>query len=203
MSPQPETQHVPIPRATTAACDVTAAHRQNTLRILHAFDIFGRSFKADKNHLLLVLSFFHRVLRRKYDGARRRAGRSRNTLADHVGLVRRFQIFRVERGVQQHVERLRVDLHQRFLLGNHALVDEVARNLDSGSRRTLAVTRLKHVQFLVLHGEFHILHIAVMVFENLANFLELLVHFGEYFRHLRDGHRGTHAGNNVLALSVR
>ena len=41
-----------------------------------------------------------------------------------------------------------------------------------------------------------------MVFKNFANFLELLVNFGEYFCHLCNGHRGAHACNDVLALSV-
>ena len=181
---------------------LTAANGKNTLRVLHAFDVFGGSFKANENHFLLVLAFFHGVFRGEYDAARSRAGGSRNTLADHVGLVRRFKVFRVERRVKKHIQRFRVDLHQGFLFGDHAFVDQIARNLDRGGSRTFTVTGLQHVKFAFFDREFHILHISVMIFQSIAHFEELLVHVGHDFRHLRDRHGRTYAGHNVFALRV-
>ena len=181
---------------------LTAAHRKDTLRELHALDIFGGRFETDENDLLALLALFDGVLSREDDGTCRRAGRSCDALADDVFLVRLFERLGVELRVKEHIERLRVDLHERFLLGDHALVDEVARDLDRRRSRALAVTRLQHIELLVLDGELHILHIAVVIFKDLADFLELLVHFGEDFRHLGDGHRGADARNDVFALRV-
>ena len=41
-----------------------------------------------------------------------------------------------------------------------------------------------------------------MIFKNLADFLELFVNLGEHVLHLRNGHRGAHARDDVLALCV-
>ena len=54
----------------------------------------------------------------------------------------------------------------------------------------------------MFNGEFHILHIAVVVFKSLANVLKLLEGFGEFFFHFGNVHRSTNACNNVFALCV-
>ena len=41
-----------------------------------------------------------------------------------------------------------------------------------------------------------------MVFKGMANALELLEHLRHDFRHFINGHRGTHARDNVLALCI-
>lgn len=181
---------------------LAAAHRQDALRKLHALDVLGRRLETDEHDLLPLLALCDGILRRENDGACRSAGRGSDALADDVVLVRFLERLGIELRMQQHVERLRVDLHERFLLGDHALVDEVAGDLDGGSSRALAVTRLEHIELLVLDGELHILHIAVVVFEDLADFLELLVDLGEHACHLCDGHGRAHAGDDVLALCV-
>ena len=181
---------------------LAAADGQDALRIFHALDVFGGGFEADEDDLFALLALFDRVFRREHDGACGSARGSGDALADDVVLIRLLERVGVELRVQQHVERLGVDLHERFLLGDHAFVDEVAGDLDGGGGGALAVTRLQHVELLVLDGELHILHVAVMIFEDLANFLELLVHFGEDVCHLGDGHRGADAGNDVFALGV-
>ncbi len=104
--------------------------------------------------------------------------------------------------MQKHVQRLGVNLHKSLLFGNHLFVDKVAGNFNCRRRGTLAVTRLQHIQLVVLDSELHILHIAVVVFERCANLLELRVSFGEHVLHLLDGHRGANARNYVFALSV-
>ena len=176
-----------------------AADGQNTLRIVHAFDILGGGLQSHEHDLLALLAFFDGVLGREHDATAGGAGRCGKRGSDGF---RRFQSLRVELRVKERVERLGIDLHERFLFGNHALVDEVAGDFDSGLRRALAVTGLEHVEFSVLDGELHILHIAVMVFEGLADFLELRVAFGHDLRHLGDGHGGTDARNDVFALRV-
>ena len=104
--------------------------------------------------------------------------------------------------MQQHVERLGVDLHEGFLFGDHAFVDKVAGYLDGGSGGTLAVTGLEHVQLIVLDGELHILHISVVILENIADLLELGKGSRELVLHLVDRHRSTDTCNDVLALCI-
>ncbi len=181
---------------------LSAAHRENSLRILHAFDIFGRGFKTNENDLLALLAFDDSIFGSEYDGTCRRAGGCRDPFAYDVFLVCFFQSLGVELRVQEHVKRFRIDLHQRFLFGNHAFVDQIASDFDRRRRGPFSVTGLEHVKFFVLYGEFHVLHIAVMIFQRLAYFLELLVYFGEYFRHFRNGHGRTYTRNDVFALRV-
>ncbi len=108
----------------------------------------------------------------------------------------------VKGGMQQHIQGFGVDLHQGFFFADHAFVDQIAGDLDGGLSGALAAAALEHVQLAVFYGEFHILHVAVVVFQDLAHFHELLVGFGEFFFHLGDGHGGAHAGHHVFALGV-
>ena len=55
---------------------------------------------------------------------------------------------------------------------------------------------------LVLDGELHILHIAVMGFKSCADTLELLIDLGHDLCHLVDVHRSADAGDDVFALGV-
>ena len=181
---------------------LAAADGQDALRILHALDVLRGGLEADEDDLFALLALFDGVFSGEDDGAGSGARGSRDALADDVLLVRLFQGVGVELRVQEHIERLRIDLHESFLLGDHALVDEVARDLDSGGSGTLAVTRLQHIEFAVFDGELHVLHIAVMLFEDLADFLEFVISFGEHVLHLGDGHRGTDTCDDVFALCV-
>ena len=54
----------------------------------------------------------------------------------------------------------------------------------------------------MFNRKFHILHISVMVFQCLANFLELFECFREFIFHLCNLHRCTNTGNYVLALCI-
>ncbi len=104
--------------------------------------------------------------------------------------------------MEQGVKVAGIDHGHRFLLGTHALVHQVAGNLQGSLGRPLAVPGLEHVQLAVLHGELHVLHIPVMVLQGLADILELLKSLGELVRHLGNLHRGADACHHVLALCV-
>ena len=54
----------------------------------------------------------------------------------------------------------------------------------------------------MLHGELHVLHIAVVILQDVADLDKLVIGLGELLGHLGDGHGGTHAGHHVLALGV-
>ena len=176
-----------------------AADGEDTLCIVHALDVLGRGLQSDQDDFLALLALCDRIFSREDDGTGRRAGGCGKSLCDGNGL---FERRRVELRVQERVQRFGIDLHERFLLGDHSLVDQIASDLDRSSRRALAVTGLEHVEVLVLDRELHVLHVAIVILERVADALELLVHFGHDLFHLVDGHRGADTGNDVLALRV-
>ena len=133
------------------------------------------------------------------DLAASRARRSRETLGQFFGL---FEHRGVERRVQKRVELFGLDLEQGFLLGDHALADEVAGDLDRCPCGTLAVAGLQHIEFALFDGELHVLHVAVGLLEPVCDLDKLLVDLGVGLFEVIDGHRGADAGNDVLALSV-
>ncbi len=104
--------------------------------------------------------------------------------------------------MQQSVEVSWVDHCNCFLLGLHALINEVASDLQSSLSSSLTVSGLQHVELLVLNSELHILHVVIVVLQSLANFLELSESLREGLSHLLDRHRSTNACNNVLALCI-
>ena len=114
ISPQPETQQVPMPRATTAAWDVMPPR---TVRMpcaaSHALDVLGRGLKADKNDFLTALRPFLGVLGGEHDAAAGSAGRGGKTGADDLGSLQRGG---VELRVQQSVELFGLDTQDRFVL---------------------------------------------------------------------------------------
>ena len=176
-----------------------AAHGEDALGGLHALDVLGRGLEAHEHHALAVLLPRLRVVGVEHDLAARRARRGRQAAAHRLGLLERH---RVELRVEERVEVAGVDHEDGLLLGAHALVHEVARDLERGLRRALAVARLEHEELLVLDRELHVLHVAVVRLELVADVLELLEHLGHHLGHLRDRHRRAHAGHHVLALRV-
>ena len=177
----------------------TAADGQDALRVVHAFDVFRAGLQTDENDLVAGLGHVGRSLCREDDLAAGSAGRCSKTRADDLGLL---ESGRVERRVQQRVEALRVDHRDSLFLGDHAFVDEVAGNLHRGGSGALAVTGLEHVELLVLDGELHVLHVAVVVLELGADVGELLVSLGHDLGQLVDGLRGADACDDVFALCV-
>ena len=176
-----------------------AAHGEDALGILHALDVLGRGLQTDQDHLLAGLALLHSVLSGKDDLAAGSAGRGSQSGGHGRSLL---QGLGVELGMEQSVQLLGIQHQQGFLLGLHALVDQVAGNLDGGSGGALAVTGLQHVELAVLHGELHILHVMVMALQQVADFLELLESLGELLGHLGDGHGSPNTGHHVLALGV-
>ena len=104
--------------------------------------------------------------------------------------------------MEQGVQRAGLDHGHSLLFVDHALVHQVAGDFQGGSGGALAVSGLKHIQLAMLHGEFHVLHIPVVLLQGFADLLELGEGLGEFFLHFADGHGGTHAGHHVLALSI-
>ena len=95
-----------------------------------------------------------------------------------------------------------IDHSNSFLLGSHALINEVTSDLKSSLCGSLTISGLKHIELAVLNGELHILHVSVVLLKGSAYILELCECFRELLFHLGDVHRSSYTCNNVLALCV-
>ena len=121
---------------------------------------------------------------------------------------------RVDRRMQQLVERGRLDARDRLLPRDQALVGHLDRDAQRGARGALAVAGLQHPELAALDGELHVLHVAVVLLQQLRRRDELLEHLrhdrferrpigaGRLARGLGDVLRRANAGDDVLALRV-
>ena len=176
-----------------------AADGQDALRGLHALDIFGRGLQANQNNLLALFIPFLGVLGGEDDAAAGSSGRSGQRLGQRS---RRLERLGVELRVQQGVQGAGLDHQDGLLVVDHAFVHQVAGDLERRSSGALAVAGLEHVELAVLDGELHVLHIAVVVLQRVADAHKLLVDLGHDVLQVRDGVGGAHAGDDVLALRV-
>ena len=172
---------------------------KNAFCSVHTFDVFGRGFQSDEDDLFAVLSSFYRFFSAESYLSASRAGGSRETAGDLFYLLKSSGI---ESRVQQRVELFGLYLEKRFLLGYHAFVDEIASDLDSRSRGSLAVSGLEHIELALFDGELHILHILVFLFETVCYLYEFIVNLSVGLFELIDLHRGTDTCDDVFALSV-
>ena len=177
----------------------TATNGEDTLSSLHTGDVLGRGLKTNENNLLAALSPSNCVVSGEYDLTASSAGRCTETATHRSSSLESLS---VELGVKESVKVSGVDHKNGLLLALHALVNEVASDLKSSLSGSLTVSGLEHIELLVLNGELHILHIAIMLFENAADLNELSVSCGELLCHHFYLHGGSDACNNVLALCV-
>ena len=83
ISPAPTTQVFPMPRATTAACEVMpAARRQDARRGVHAGDVLGRRLVAHEDHRLALRRHLDGALARERDAPAGGAGTGGQALAE-------------------------------------------------------------------------------------------------------------------------
>ena len=176
-----------------------AADGQDTLCYLHAGDVFRGGLQTNQNNLLASCRPLFGILCVEDDFAACRAGRCAQSFADQGRIL---DGIRIKCRVKQSVEVSGLDHGNRLFLGSHALIHQIAGDLQSGLSGSLAVSGLQHVELSVLNGELHILHVAVMILKNCADFLELLECLRETDFHLGNLHRGTDTGHDVLALCV-
>ena len=177
----------------------TAADGEDALCRHHALDVLRRGLQTNQNHLFASVSPGLGVLSGEDDAAAGGSGRRGQRAANGL---RGLQRLGVELGMEQGVQRSRLDHGNGLLLVDHALVHQIAGDLQSGGGGTLAVTGLEHIQLAGFHGELHVLHVVVVAFQNLADLGELGERLGELLRHFGDGHGGTDARHHVFALGV-
>ena len=71
----------------------------------------------------------------------------------------------VEHWVQEFIELLRFTTKDSSFLIYHALMEQVHGNLDHSCTRTLTVTSLEKPKLALLHGELHVLHVVIVMFQ--------------------------------------
>ena len=104
---------------------------------------------------------------------------------------------------EELVDLVRLDPLDRFLLADESFLGHVYGDLHGGGGGPLGGAGLEHVQRSALDGELQVLRIAIVLLQTVGNGLELPVHRGHIAGQLRDGLRGTNAGDDILALRVR
>ena len=108
----------------------------------------------------------------------------------------------IEDGIEETLDIFGLDPFKCFFKFYEALILHVHGHLESGSRRTLSGARLEHVELAVFDREFHVLHVAIVLFEFFAHPLELLIDLGHQLGHFFQMERRADARDHVFALRV-
>ena len=186
-----------------------AASGQDAGSRVHAVDVLGARLVAHENDRMALVPEPLGVVRREDDLAASGTRRGGKPLRDDFELGRG-----VDGRVQELVELRRLDAEHGLLFGDQPFARHVDRNLQRRGCGALAVAALEHPELAFLDGELHVLHVAVMVLQRVADAFELR----EGFRHdrferrlvaaafdarlLGDGLRRPDACHHVLALRV-
>ena len=176
-----------------------AARRQDALGGVHAADVLGRSLHAHQHALL--------ALRLELLGgggvedhlAHRRARRGGQADTDDVRGVRRLV---PELRVQKLVDVRVLDHPDGGARVDQPLAHEVDGDLHRAGAGAFPRARLEHVQLALLHGELDVLHVLVVLLQQLRVAHQVFVRLRQRLAHARDVLRGADARHDVLALRV-
>ncbi len=142
---------------------------------VHAFDILGGSFLAYKDNHFACLDMGSGVLRGEVNltlGGSRRSGQTRGDGGDlREGLC-------VEGGVHELGEGIRIYAKQGGFLINKAFFHHAHGHMERGLGGALACSGLEHIKLALFDGEFHILHILIMLFKGFAYLYKLIIYGG-------------------------
>ena len=158
----------------------TATSSQNTFSNSHTSQVLRGCFDTDHYDLLSVSMPFGRIIGEEHDLPCCRSRRCRQAFHPNFRL---FLGHLVEYRVKQFIQFIRFDTFQCCLLVNHTLMQQVDCDFNHCSTGTFSVTGLQEPQFSFLHGEFHILHIMIMVFQLCLQFVQLPIDFRHGFFH--------------------
>ena len=160
-SSTPATHGLPMPRATTAACEVMPPNAVTIpCGLDEPVDVGGGGLRADEDHALARLAARLGGVGIEHDDAARRARGGvqprRGDVELHAG---------IEHRMEQLVELGRIDAADRLLAVDQPLVDHRDGSFDRRSGRALGRARLQQVQAPVLDRELDVLHVAVVPLE--------------------------------------
>ena len=81
-------------------------------------------------------------------------------------------------------------------------MNQVNRNFQGSLCGALAVTGLQQEELFILDGEFHILHISIVIFQKVCRLHEFFIDLRHFFFQMSDGGRRTDTGHDVFTLRV-
>ncbi len=184
-----------------------ATGRQNAACSVHAMNILRTGFHSHKDNIFLQPRHFFCFVGSEDDLTAGCAGRSRQPPRDNI-------LFRlgIQGWMKQLVKLVGTDPQYGFLLADQPFPDHLHGDTDSGMGSTFTGTGLQHVEFSLLDGKLNILHILVMLLEQITNFYQLLITSRHHIFHRRQIALlvfcpikrlwGTYAGNHILTLGI-
>ena len=176
---------------------LAALRGEDADRGVEAGDVVGLGEGAGEDHVAPLGGGLDRDRGGEDDLPLRRPGRGGDAGGDDlVGRVG------VEGRVEQRVEGLGVDRHQRRVALQQALRHRVDGEPHRRLRRALRVARLQHVEAAFLDRELGVLHVAVVALQRAQDVEQLRVHLRLPGSQLADVARRPHPGDDVLALGV-
>src|SRR5699024_711134 len=128
----------------------TTSNCEDTLCIVHTFDIFWRCLKTNKYNLLALFALCYCIFSCEYDLTASSAWGSRKSMSNWLCSLKCCS---VELWVEESVKLLRIDHEESFFFRNHALINEIASNLKSSSSCSLTISCLEQIEFLILDCE--------------------------------------------------
>ncbi|MPL66381.1 hypothetical protein SDC9_12054 [bioreactor metagenome] len=193
----------PAPGHDGGVGSLSAGGGENALGGEHAADILGGGFAADENDLFALGGHGFGILGVEHQFAGGRAGNG----IDAGGELQFLELGgayggRVDDGVEDTFDLFgRYALNSLFL-GDEAFLDHIHRDLECGGGQALAGAALKHVELLVLDGEFQILHFLEVLLQYRPYLEKLLIGLGKLGRQFHKTHGGADAGHHILTLGV-
>ena len=176
-----------------------AAYGQNAFCRMHAFDILRRGLQSDQNDSFSTFMCFLGVIRSEINLSCRSAGGCGQSLSNHKAVL---QGFGIKGRMKELVERLCLNTAHRLFRRNHAFVNQIAGDLQGCGSCPLSVSGLQEVELSFFDGEFHILHVAVMLLKTGCDLDELFIAFRKILFQTSDRLRGPDSGNHVFTLGV-
>ena len=176
---------------------------------MHAVNVLGAGLDPHQDDVIAAMGPAFGRIGIERDLARGRARRCRQALGHDIALR-----CGIERGMKQLVERHRIDPRDRLVALDQAFAFHLDRDLERGLGGALAGAGLQHPELAAFHGEFDVLHVAIVLLEQVEHAGELAIGFGHglfhrgglgaggFARGLRQIARGADTGDDILALRV-
>ena len=170
---------------------------EDSPRGVKAGDVLSLGEPSHEDHVVARLRPLHGLVGGEHHRALRRARRGRHPPGE-LGVL----VVRVERGVQERLQRPGVDRRDRRLAVEQPLVNRVAREPHRGLGGALGGSRLQQEELAVLDRELDVLHVPVVALERLEHLHQLRVHLRQPLREAVEPVGVADPRDHVLALGV-
>jgi len=167
----------------------------------HAADVFRAGFCTNQNDILALGRHLLGFVCSKINLTAGSTGGCIQAAGQFIqGIVP--DVFGIENRCEQLAElACRNSCHCSFLV-DQALFHHLNLRAKPAENRAFAISGLQHVQLAFLDGEFDVLHVLVMLFQNGTDAHQLVIHLCVDRTQGFNGLRSTDTGNNVLTLGI-